>query len=74
MVKICLTVRVTTQTGTKVGHNDPAVMYGNTVAYRKKETLGITDLSWLRVLIDAMVWYLDVGCDPLLVREEMYFS
>lgn len=45
MMKICLTVRVTAQAGTKVGHNDPAVMYGNTVAYRKKETLGITDLS-----------------------------
>jgi|GEM_PF-2962975 len=55
MIKICLTVRVTTQTETQVGHNDPAVVYGNTVAYRKKETLGITDLSWLRVLIDAMV-------------------
>lgn len=55
MVKISLTVRTTIQTGTKVGHNDPAVMYGNTAAYRKKETLGITDLSWLRVLIDAMV-------------------
>lgn len=37
MMKICLTVRVTAQAGTKVGHNDPAVMYGNTVAYRKKE-------------------------------------
>lgn len=55
MVKICLTVRVTTRTGTKVGHIDPAIMNGSIVAYRKKETLGITDLSWLRVPIDAMV-------------------
>lgn len=55
MVKVCLTVRITIQTETKVSHNDPAVTYGSTVAYRKKETLGITDLSWLRVLIDAMV-------------------
>ena len=55
MVKICLTVRKTIRAETKVGHNDPAVVHGNTVAYRKKETLGITDLSWLRVLIDAMV-------------------
>ena len=54
MVKVCLTARVTIQAETKVGHNDPAVMHGNTVAYRKKETLGITDLSWLRVLIDTM--------------------
>ena len=37
-----LTVRVTTQTGTKVGLSDPAVFSGHTVAQRIKGTPGIT--------------------------------
>ena len=30
-------------------------MCGNNIAQQLKGTLGITDLSWLRVLIDATV-------------------
>ena len=42
MVKACLTVRLTSQAGTKVGHSDPVVLYGMTIAQRIKGTLGIT--------------------------------
>ena len=38
----CLTARVTTRAGTKVGLSDPAVQYGMAVAQRIKATLGIT--------------------------------
>jgi hypothetical protein len=55
-----LTVRLINRTGTQVGHSDPVKVSGNITAQQIKGTLGITDSSWLRVLIDAMVWYLDV--------------
>jgi len=55
-----LTVRLINRTGTQVSHSDPVPMCGNCTAQQIKGTLGITDSSWLRVLIDAMVWYLDV--------------
>ena len=32
MAKICLTVRQTCQTGTKVGHSDPVALYGKATA------------------------------------------
>ena len=60
MAKTCLTMRLINQIETKVSHNDPVLMRGNSTAQQIKGTLGITDLSWLRVLIDATVWYLDV--------------
>jgi len=42
MVKICLTVRLTNRTGTKVGHSEPIVLYGKAIAKRIKNTPGIT--------------------------------
>lgn len=60
MAKTCLTIRLINRIETKVSHNDPVFMRGNNTAQQIKGTLGITDLSWLRVLIDATVWYLDV--------------
>ncbi len=41
-VEGCLTARVTTRAGTKVGLSDPAVLNGKAVAQRIKATLGIT--------------------------------
>ena len=55
MAKTCLTMRLINQIETKVSHNDPVFMRGNSTAQQIKGTLGITDLSWLRVLIDATV-------------------
>jgi Family of unknown function (DUF6467) len=55
-----LTVRLINRAETQVGHSDPVQVSGNSTAQQIKGTLGITDSSWLRVLIDAMVWYLDV--------------
>ena len=54
-------MRPTSQTGTKVGHSDPAVAYGSAVAQRIKGTPGITGSSSPRVHIDGKVWHLDVG-------------
>jgi hypothetical protein len=41
MVEACLTVRPTSQTGTKVGHSDPGVLCGQAPDQRIKGTLGI---------------------------------
>ena len=38
----CLTARLTSRAGTKVGNSDPAVPNGRAVAQRIKATLGIT--------------------------------
>ncbi len=54
-------MRLTSQTGTKVGLSDPAVPNGRAVAQRIKGTPGITGLSRPRVHIDGAVWHLDVG-------------
>jgi len=42
MAKICLTVRSTDRTETKVGHSDPVILCGKVIAQRIKGTLGIT--------------------------------
>ncbi len=42
MVKVRLTARQTCRAGTKVGHSDPAILYGRVVAQRIKGTPGIT--------------------------------
>ena len=60
MAKTCLTKRLINRIETKVCHSDPILMCGISIAKQIKGTLGITDLSWLKVLIDATVWYLDV--------------
>ncbi len=54
-------MRLTSRTGTKVGHSDPAVDNGIAVAQRIKGTPGITGLSPPRAHIDGAVWHLDVG-------------
>ena len=59
--KGCLTARLTSRAGTKVGLSDPAVASGSAVAKRIKGTPGITGLSSPRVHIDGRVWHLDVG-------------
>ena len=40
IAEACLTVRLTSRTGTKVGNSDPAVPNGRAVAQRIKATLG----------------------------------
>jgi len=50
-----LTVRLINRTETQVGHSDPVTLCGKFTAQQIKGTLGITDSSWPRVLIDAMV-------------------
>ena len=42
MAKACLTARLTSRAGTKVGQSDPVVLYGRAIAQRIKGTLGIT--------------------------------
>ena len=42
LAKACLTARLTSRAGTKVGHSDPVVLYGRAIAQRIKGTLGIT--------------------------------
>ena len=42
MAKARLTARRTCRAGTKVGHSDPAILYGRVVAQRIKGTPGIT--------------------------------
>ena len=41
-VEGCLTARLTSRTGTKVGHSDPVVPHGRAIAQRIKGTPGIT--------------------------------
>ena len=42
LAKACLTARLTSRAGTKVGQSDPVVLYGRAIAQRIKGTLGIT--------------------------------
>ena len=42
MAKGCLTARLTSRAGTKVGLSDPVVLYGRAIAQRIKGTPGIT--------------------------------
>jgi hypothetical protein len=42
MAQACLTARLTSRAGTKVGHSDPVVLYGRAIAQRIKGTPGIT--------------------------------
>jgi len=41
-VQVCLTVRLTSQAGTKVDPSDPVTLCGIVIAQRIKGTLGIT--------------------------------
>jgi len=42
MAEVCLTVRLTSRTGTQVGHSDPVILGGKIIAQRIKGTPGIT--------------------------------
>jgi len=45
----------------KIGHSDPVVLRGKTIAQQIKSTPGITGWCLSRALIDRGVWHLDVG-------------
>ena len=47
-------MRITIQTGIKVGHSEPIILRGIIIAQR------ITDLRFLQVLIKKIDWHLDV--------------
>jgi len=61
MVYVCLTVRLINRTEMKIGHSDPVVLRGKTIAQQIKSTPGITGWCLSRALIDRGVWHLDVG-------------
>ena len=61
MVYVCLIVRFINRTRMKIGHSDPVVLRGKTIAQQIKSTPGITGLCLSRALIDRGVWHLDVG-------------
>jgi hypothetical protein len=60
-VEGCLTVRLISRTGTKVGLSDPVVPSGRAIAHQIKGTPGITGLSLPSVHSGEAVWHLDVG-------------
>ena len=60
-VEGCLTARLISRAGTKVGLSDPVIPNGRVIAQQIKGTPGITGLSPPRVHIDEAVWHLDVG-------------
>src|SRR6516162_2079676 len=62
-VQGCLTARLISRAGTKVGVSDPAVLDGKAVAQQIKGTPGITGLSPLSVHSGEEVWHLNTsGC------------
>ena len=60
-VEGCLTARLISRAGTKVGLSDPVVPYGRAIAHQIKGTPGITGLSHPSVHSGDAVWHLDVG-------------
>ena len=60
-VEGCLTARLISRAGTKVGLSDPVVPYGRAIAQQIKGTPGITGLSLPSVHSGGAVWHLDVG-------------
>ena len=60
-VEGCLTARLISRAGTKVGFSDPVVPNGRAIAHQTKGTLGITGLSLPSVHSGEAVWHLDVG-------------
>ena len=65
-----MTIRLINQIGTQVSHSDPILKSGISIVQQIKGTLGITDSSWLRVLIDVTVWYLDVDSSYPEIEED----
>ena len=60
-VEGCLTARLISRAGTKVGLSDPVVPNGRAIAHQIKGTPGITGLSLPSVHSGGAVWHLDVG-------------
>ena len=60
-VEGCLTARLISRAGTKVGLSDPVIPNGRVIAHQIKGTLGITGLSLPSVHSGGAVWHLDVG-------------
>ena len=60
-VEGCLTARLISRAGTKVGLSDPVIPYGRAIAHQIKGTPGITGLSLPSVHSGGAVWHLDVG-------------
>ena len=60
-VEGCLTARLISRAGTKVGLSDPVIPNGRVIAHQIKGTLGITGLSLPSVHSGEAVWHLDVG-------------
>ena len=60
-VEGCLTARLISRAGTKVGLSDPVIPYGRVIAHQIKGTPGITGLSLPSVHSGGAVWHLDVG-------------
>ena len=60
-VEGCMTARLISRAGTKVGVSDPVVPYGRAIAHQIKGTPGITGLSLPSVHSGEAVWHLDVG-------------
>ena len=85
IAEACLTVRLTSRTGTKVGNSDPAVPNGRAVAQRIKATLGITGLISPKSshrrrglaprcrLIASWSWirFQGLGCPPIKAVREL---
>ena len=65
-----MTIRLINQIETKVSHSDPVFKRGINTAQQIKGTLGITDSSWLKALIDVTVWYLDVDSSYPEIEED----
>ena len=60
-VEGCLTVRLMSRAGRKLGLSDPVVPNGRAIAHQIKGTPGITGLSPPSVHSGVAVWHLDVG-------------
>ena len=60
-VEVCLTARLISRAGTKVGLSDPVIPNGRVIAHQIKGTPGITGLSHPSVHSGDAVWHLDVG-------------
>ena len=60
-VEGCLTARLISRAGTKVGLSDPVIPNGRVIAHQIKGTPGITGLSHPSVHSGDAVWHLDVG-------------
>ncbi len=84
IVQACLTVRLTSRSGTKVGYSDPVVLHGRAIAQRIKGTLDnrlISPKSSYRRgglaprcrLVTSWGWRRSrgLGCSPIKVAREL---